>query len=187
MYHIGDQRRIRRACASAQSHKSLRCSQTWSMEVDEGPTKNQTSSPTGLLRMRVWRMSLRRTKSATLSTAGSFMFSVMLLRWIKVSRSLQGPMRTEWFNAYEPQQNLERGLYACKTTLWFITPVAQVIECPLRWTGCHGFDPGPRHTKVVKNGTSCSSLGPQTCGVEQGLVDTQSFYGKFLWMGTVSF
>ena len=35
-YHIGDQRRLRRACASAQSHQSLRCSHTWSMEVDEG-------------------------------------------------------------------------------------------------------------------------------------------------------
>ena len=35
-YHIGDQRRLRRACASAQSRLSLRCSHTWSMEVDEG-------------------------------------------------------------------------------------------------------------------------------------------------------
>ena len=35
-YHIGDQRRLRRACASAQSRQSLRCSYTWSMEVDEG-------------------------------------------------------------------------------------------------------------------------------------------------------
>ena len=28
----------------------------------KGPTKNQSSSPTGWQRMRVWRMSLRRTK-----------------------------------------------------------------------------------------------------------------------------
>ena len=41
-------------------------------------------------------------------------------------------------------------------------------------TGGHGFDPGPRHTKVVKNGTSCSSLGTQTYGVELGLVDPVS-------------
>ena len=34
-YHIGDQRRLRRACASAQSRQSLRCSYTWSMELDE--------------------------------------------------------------------------------------------------------------------------------------------------------
>ena len=35
-YHIGDQRRFSRACASTQSRQSLRCSPTWSMEVDEG-------------------------------------------------------------------------------------------------------------------------------------------------------
>ena len=29
-------------------------------------------------------------------------------------------------------------------------PVAQSVERPLRGTGGHGFDPGPRHTKVVK-------------------------------------
>ena len=40
-YHIGDQRSLRRACGSAQSHQSLRCSHTWSMEEDEG--SNQKS------------------------------------------------------------------------------------------------------------------------------------------------
>ena len=53
-------------------------------------------------------------------------------------------------------------------------PIAQLVECPLRGTGGHGFDPGPRHTKVVKNGTSCSSLGTQIYGVELGLVDPVS-------------
>ena len=53
-------------------------------------------------------------------------------------------------------------------------PVAQVLECPLWGTGGHGFDPGPRHTKLVKNSTSCSSLGTQTYGVELGLVDPVS-------------
>ena len=53
-------------------------------------------------------------------------------------------------------------------------PIAQLIECPLRGTVGHGFDPGPRHTKVVKNGTSCSPLGTQTYGVELGLVDPVS-------------
>ena len=58
-YNIGDQRRLRRTCASAPSRQSLRCSHTWSMEVDEEcSTKNQTSSPVGWLRMRVWRMNL---------------------------------------------------------------------------------------------------------------------------------
>ena len=53
-------------------------------------------------------------------------------------------------------------------------PIAQLVECPLRGTGGHGFDPGLRHTKVVKNGTSCSSLGTQIYRVELGLVDPVS-------------
>ena len=52
--------------------------------------------------------------------------------------------------------------------------VAQVLECPLQGTGGHGFDSGPRHTKVVNSGTSCSSLGTQTYGIELGLVDPVS-------------
>ena len=53
-------------------------------------------------------------------------------------------------------------------------PVAKVVESPLRRTGGHGFDPGPRHTKLVKNSTSCSSLDTQTYGVELGLADLVS-------------
>ena len=57
----------------------------------------------------------------------------------------------------------------------FCVPLdSQLVECPLRGTGGPGFDPGPRHTKVVKNGTSCSSLDTQTYGVELGLVDPVS-------------
>ena len=37
-------------------------------------------------------------------------------------------------------------------------------------SGGTGFDPGPRHTKVVNNGTSCSPLGTQIFGVGLGLV-----------------
>ena len=36
IYNIGDQRWLRRACASAQSRQSRRFSHTWSREVDEG-------------------------------------------------------------------------------------------------------------------------------------------------------
>ena len=45
------------------------------MEVDEGSYQNQTSSPTGWLRMHVWRMSLRRTKSTIISWAGSLIIT----------------------------------------------------------------------------------------------------------------
>ena len=60
------QRRLRRACASAQSRQGLLCSHTWSMEVDEGSDQNQTSSLTGWLRMSIWRMRLRRTSNHNL-------------------------------------------------------------------------------------------------------------------------
>ena len=61
-----------RAVSSAQSRQSLRCSHTWSMEVDEGSDQNQASSPTRWLSTRVWRMSLRRTISAIISWAGLY-------------------------------------------------------------------------------------------------------------------
>ena len=66
-------------------------------------------------------------------------------------------------------------LFIAQFTLSYLpAPIAQLVECPLRGTGGHGFDPGPRHTKVVKNGTSCSSLGTQIYGEELGLVDPVS-------------
>ena len=52
--------------------------------------------------------------------------------------------------------------------------IAQLAECVIRGTGDHGFDPGPRYTKVIKNGTSRTSLGTQTYRVELGLVDPVS-------------
>ena len=36
--------------------------------------------------------------------------------------------------------------------------------------GGTGFDPGPRHTKVVNNGTRCSPLSTRIFGVRLGLV-----------------
>ena len=62
-YHTGDQRRLRRAWVAVRTHE------IW--KKTKGPTKNQTSSPNGWLRIRVWKMSLRRTKSAIISWAGS--------------------------------------------------------------------------------------------------------------------
>ena len=48
------------------------------------------------------------------------------------------------------------------------------VECLLRGMGGHEFAPGPRHNKVVKNGTRCTSPGTQTYGVELILVDPVS-------------
>ena len=44
-YHVCEQRRLRRACASAQSRQSLHCSHTWSMEVDEGSDQKSGIQP----------------------------------------------------------------------------------------------------------------------------------------------
>ena len=60
-------------------------------------------------------------------------------------------------------------------------PVAQLVECPLQGMRGHRLDPGPRHTKVVKNGTSCSSLGTKSYGLELGLVDPVSGNYDGVW------
>ena len=44
-YHICNQRRLRRACASAQFRQSLRCSHTWNIEVDEGSYQTSVIQP----------------------------------------------------------------------------------------------------------------------------------------------
>ena len=44
-YHIGEQRRHRRACASALPRQSLHCSHIWIMEVDEVRTKIRHLAP----------------------------------------------------------------------------------------------------------------------------------------------
>ena len=59
-YHIGDHRRIRRACAFAQSHQSLRC-------------------------MHVWRMSLRRMKNTIISWDGSNPISGEMFSFMSIS------------------------------------------------------------------------------------------------------
>ena len=87
-----------------------------------------------------------------------------------------------WFNQEQrrPDAGLLDHLHSTPSHSYHVpfaispAPIAQLVECPLRGTGGHGFDPGPRHTKVVKNGTSCSSLGTQIYGVELGLVDPVS-------------
>ena len=79
-----------------------------------------------------------------------------------------------WLCGRTKQQFIEHAYKDQPSPLDGPAPIAQLVECPLRGTGGHGFDPGPRHTKVVKYGTNCSSLGTQTYGVELGLFDSVS-------------
>ena len=53
----------------------------------------------------------------------------------------------------------------------------------LRGTGGHRFEPGPRHTKVVNKGTSCSSLSTQD---SQGKARTGRPSVRIMWLGVVS-
>ena len=74
LYHIGNQRRLKRACASAQSLQIHCCSHFAQMKYWSGRRirpKVETSRPTWWLRMRFWRMSLWRTKSTIISWDGS--------------------------------------------------------------------------------------------------------------------
>ena len=59
-------------------------------------------------------------------------------------------------------------------------PIAQLVECPLRGTGGHGFDPGPR--QPIKNSTSCSSLGTDLRGRSR----TGRPSVRIMWMSGVS-
>ena len=43
-----------------------------------------------------------------------------------------------------------RPRFCCNSCSSKPAPVAQSVKCPLRGTGGHSFDPGPRHIKIVK-------------------------------------
>ena len=64
------------------------------MKWTKGPTKNQTSSPTGWLCMHVWRMSLQKTKSTKISWDDSFVHMFILLIVLLFSVILPQCMRT---------------------------------------------------------------------------------------------
>ena len=86
-----------------------------------------------------------------------------------------------WFSFFVSKRCLNQSfnsrLNNCKS-LW-------LVEYPLRGMGAwgHRFDSRPWHTEVVKNGTSCSSFGTQTYGVELGL-DWPSV--RIMWLSVVS-
>ena len=96
IYHISDQQWLRGACASAQSHQSLRWWHTWSMEVNEGSNQTPDIYSTGWLRMCVWRMSLRRTKR-TIICLGS---STSLPPWMPGSITLQNTTDMQYMTRF---------------------------------------------------------------------------------------
>ena len=71
-------RRPAKAQASLARAVAVRTHEFW--KETKGPTKHQTSSPTGRLRMRIWRMNLRKTESTIISWYGSFIFLCLQFR-----------------------------------------------------------------------------------------------------------
>ena len=84
-FYIGNQRRLRRACANLARAFAVGTHEVWMKTKDL--TKNQTSSPTGWLRMCVWRISLRRTK---ISWDGSFTLLQTFVVFLSLSRIFSG-------------------------------------------------------------------------------------------------
>ena len=66
-------------------------------------------------------------------------------------------------------------MWGCDLAGQIISKSCSFSPVPAPGTGGHGFDHGPRHTEVVKNGStcSCSSLGTDTDQVELGCWVTQ--------------
>ena len=70
-YHIGNRRRLRWACTFEQSPQSLRCSHTWSMEVDEGSDQKSNIYRHWMDAHAQLKNALWRTKSIIISWHGS--------------------------------------------------------------------------------------------------------------------
>ena len=127
---IGDQRRLRRACASAQSRQTLHYSHKYSSRRRFRPKKD--IYPTGWLRMHVYRMSLRGTKSTIIPRGGSkIVFVVQTRRWSKMN--LFGSSNL----------SLSRLISFCRARAWLdarLIGIQTVAGSILRYgkTICHG-------------------------------------------------
>ena len=71
----------------------------------KSPTKNQTSSPTGLLCMRFWWMSLRRTESPIISWDGYDIFRSFLSVHMASNIAFTVMFNWKWAASWQNQQN----------------------------------------------------------------------------------
>ena len=108
---------------------AVRTHEEW--KSTKGPTKNLTSSPTGWLRMRVWRMSLWRKKSAIISWHGSFVvFLGVGLRTGTSGRQLLPEHNQQW-QPYGPDVN--PGTATAASTPAAISYSAVIHVVPTSW------------------------------------------------------
>ena len=95
-----------------------------------------------------------------------------------VDQNGQALWRSEWTGTLKMRQQIL--VFMKSLCLTHAGPDSSVGRVSAPGNGRSRFNPGPRHTKVSKNGTSFSSLGTQTYEVELGLVDSVS--GKCDWV-----
>ena len=76
---------------------------------------------------------------------------ILASNWSEASKYFPNFLQSQHFPTYGMQSLLPEELDSAV--------VAQSVEWPLWGMGICGFDPGLRHTKIIKNGTTCSLLG----------------------------
>ena len=88
-----------------------------------------------------------------------YSFKIQFLQMLQLFQTKNGSFffhhhtYMQWLHSF----SLHNALYTLVTLFHQKTtaPIAQLVECPLRGTGGHGFDPGSRHTKVIKHTFLC--------------------------------
>ena len=112
-YHIGDQRRLRWACASALSRQSLPFAHMWFGSRQTVRSKIMHLAPLDGYTC-VWRMSLRRTKKAIISWADSFkkwFFLIVNYHWL--THGVERQIAKYYFKTAKPKW---RNSCICHTT-----------------------------------------------------------------------
>ena len=106
---------------------AVRTHEVW--KQTKGPTKNQTSSPTGWLHMGVWRMSLWRTKSTIISYHGSLMSLILITVLVTVTEDERIDLSfgeiVLYFDILVKILNYKQSLYFQRISMW-----------PMSWENC---------------------------------------------------
>ena len=79
-----------------------------------------------------------------------------LPKWSRIGPSCRNEGATSYVCRFQ--------MHSLSATINKPAPIAQLVEWPLRGTGGHVFDPGLRHTKVVKNGIAAPRLALRFTG-----------------------
>ena len=134
-YRICEQRRFRRACASAQSRQNLRCSLIQAVSQEEPSDRNQIPGPSDWLGMRSQNVSWRNARRHKFAWRGpkwllySLFIKVLSLicrRQLWMFRSITAVLTSKWCRL-QPYWNLTVGC-SCKHQLRFKFPLTSIYE-----------------------------------------------------------